>query len=274
MKVDVVKLRPLEVSAWQDLFQGLLRWELWSRLGYLEVKRRYRRTIIGPFWSAISLGIFVAAIGSLGVSLWKQDLGTYLPYLATGMLVWLMISTMVTESCNLFVGGSHLFRQMKFNYSILAYALVWRNLIVFMHNITIYVVIALIFMHDDILRPVVLLSIPGLLLVSINAVWIALVFGMVCLRFRDVQQLVMSVLQIAMLVTPIFWPESSLQGKTRFVFVTLNPLFHFIDIVRAPLIGHVPQFESYLITIAVTLVGWIATYVIFNQFRKRIAFWN
>jgi ABC-type polysaccharide/polyol phosphate export permease len=274
MKVDVVKLRPLEVSAWQDLSQGLLRWELWTRLGYLEVKRRYRRTIIGPFWSAISLGIFVAAIGSIGVSLWKQDLSTYLPYLATGMLVWLMISTMITESCILFVGGSHLFRQTKFNYSILAYALVWRNLIVFMHNIIIYVVIASIFMHDVILRPVVLLSIPGLLLVSINAVWLALVFGMVCLRFRDVQQLVMSVLQIAMLVTPIFWPESSLQGNTRFVFVILNPLFHFIDIVRAPLIGHVPQLESYLITVAVTLVGWIATYVIFNQFRKRIAFWN
>lgn len=273
MNLDTRKLAPLEVSAWQDLFQGLLRWELWSRLGFLEVKRRYRRTIIGPFWSAISLGIFVSAMGAVGMSLWNQDLDTYLPYLATGMLVWLMFSTMITESCNLFIGGSHLFRQMKFDYSILAYALVWRNLIVFMHNIVIYFVIALIFVNG-LLRPLLLLSIPGLLLVLINAVWISLLLGMVCLRFRDVQQLVMSVIQIAMLVTPIFWPESSLQGKARFVFVTFNPLFHFIDIVRAPLIGHIPQLQSYFIAVVVTLVGWAVTYAFFSRFRKRIAFWN
>ena len=67
MNLDTRKLAPLEVSAWQDLFHGLLRWELWSRLGFLEVKRRYRRTIIGPFWSAISLGIFVSAMGAVGM---------------------------------------------------------------------------------------------------------------------------------------------------------------------------------------------------------------
>lgn len=162
---------------------------------------------------------------------------------------------------------------MKFDYSILAYALVWRNLIVFMHNIVIYFVVAMIFISDA-LRPLVLLSIPGLLIVMINGIWISLLLGMMCLRFRDVQQLVTSVIQIAMLVTPIFWPESSLQGKARLIFVTFNPLFHFIDIVRAPLIGHTPQFQSYLIVVAVTIVGWIVTYVIFNRFRKRIAFWN
>ena len=273
MSVDSHKLTPLEVSAWQDLFQGLLRWELWSRLGFLEVKRRYRRTIIGPFWSAISLGIFVGAMGTVGMGLWHLDPSTYLPYLATGMLVWLMVSTMITESCNLFISASHLFRQMKFDYSILAYALVWRNLVVFMHNIVIYFVVAMIFISGA-LQPLVLLSIPGLLLVMINGIWISLLLGMMCLRFRDVQQLVMTVIQIAMLVTPIFWPESSLQGKARLIFVTFNPLFHFIDIVRAPLIGHTPQFQSYLIVVAVTIVGWIVTYVIFNRFRKRIAFWN
>src|ERR1700724_1163805 len=100
MTIDTGKLKSLEVPAWQDLLQGLLRWELWGRLGFLEVKRRYRRTIIGPFWSAISLGLFIGAMGTVGVGLWKQDIGTYLPYLATGMLIWIMISTMITESCN------------------------------------------------------------------------------------------------------------------------------------------------------------------------------
>jgi ABC-type polysaccharide/polyol phosphate export permease len=273
MSVDTRKLKSLAIPAWQDLFQGLAKWNLWGRLGFIEVKRRYRRTIIGPFWSAISLGIFVAAMGTVGTGLWNQDVETYLPYLATGMLVWLMISTMVIEACNLFIGGSHLFRQVRFDYSILAYALAWRNLIVFLHNMVIYIVIVLLF-APHILQPNVLLVVPGLIVILINGVWLALLLGMLCLRFRDVQQLVMSIIQIAMLVTPIFWPEAVLQGDKRIIFVELNPLFHFINIVRAPLIGKIPTFSDYLIVSVITIIGWVATYLIFSRFRKRIAFWS
>lgn len=269
----VGNLRPLEITGGQDFFRGLLRWELWGRLGFLEVKRRYRRTIIGPFWSALSLAIFVGAMGTVGSSLWKLEIATYLPYLATGMLVWLMISTMVTEACNLFIGNGHFFRQMRFNYSTLAYALVWRNLIVFMHNLIIYVVVILIF-GRHMLSPATLLVVPGLLLVMANGVWIAVLLGMLCLRFRDVQQLVMSILQISMLVTPIFWPETQLQGGSRIVFVDFNPLFHFVNLVRAPLTGQAPQLESYLAVLAISVIGWTATMMIFNRFRKRIVFWN
>ncbi|HVZ18021.1 MAG TPA: ABC transporter permease, partial [Terriglobales bacterium] len=258
---------------WQDLIQGLAKWKLWGRLGFLEVKRRYRRTIIGPFWSALTLGIFIATMGTVGIGLWKQSAATYLPYLTTGMLAWLMISTMLTEAGILFITGGHLFRQVRFDYSILAYALVWRNLIAFLHNLIIYIVVVVIF-APHLLKPTVLLVIPGLLFLMINGVWMALLVGMICLRFRDVQQLITSVIQISMLVTPIFWPDSMLTGTERLIFVDLNPLYHFVEIVRAPLIGRVPSLASYEMAVVVTLLGWTATYVIFRHFRKRIAFWS
>jgi ABC-type polysaccharide/polyol phosphate export permease len=273
MSIDTHDLKPLTIPAWQDLVQGLAKWDLWGRLGFLEVKRRYRRTIIGPFWSALTLGIFIATMGTVGIGLWRQDAATYLPYLTSGMLVWLMISTMLTEAGNLFIGGAHLFRQVRFDYSILAYALVWRNLIVFLHNLIIYVVIVVVF-APHIIKPTILLVIPGLFFIVANGVWLALLLGMLCLRFRDVQQLIVSVIQISMLVTPIFWPESMLEGTKRMVFVELNPLFHFVDVVRAPLIGKLPSAFSYEMVVAFTAVGWIATYLIFHHFRKRIAFWS
>ena len=273
MQTKASGLKSLAIPAWQDLLQGFLKWDLWGRLGFLEVKRRYRRTIVGPFWSALTLGIFVATMGTVGAGLWHQELATYVPYLTTGMLAWLLISTMIIEACNLFIGGSHLFRQVRFDYSILAYALAWRNLIVFLHNLIIYIVIVLLF-APHLLRPNVLLIFPGLALVAVNGIWIALLLGMLCLRFRDVQQLVMSAMQIAMLVTPIFWSETMLEGTKQFIFVELNPLFHFINIVRAPLIGKTPTFDNYFAVVGITIVGWTATYVIFNRFRKRIAFWS
>ena len=137
-------LRSLGFSAGQDIFGGLLKTALWGRLGWLEVKRRYRRTMIGPFWTSISLAMYVVAVGAVGAGLWHQDIQEYLPFLASGMVAWLLISTIINEACSLMVTGHALFRNVSFEYSILAYALVWRNLIVFFHNLVVYALIVLL----------------------------------------------------------------------------------------------------------------------------------
>jgi ABC-type polysaccharide/polyol phosphate export permease len=97
---------------------------------------------------------------------------------------------------------------------------------------------------------------------------------MCCLRFRDIQQLVAALIQVSIFITPIFWPADYLSGPFRMVFVTFNPLYHFIEIVRAPLIGIVPPASSYIAVLIMTAVGWLATYALFRVFRQRIAYWS
>jgi ABC-type polysaccharide/polyol phosphate export permease len=264
-------LRLLVITASEDLLDGLRRYDLWGRIGFLDIKRRYRRTTIGPFWGTIRLAIFTAVMSSIGVGLWKQEPAEYMPFLASGMMVWLMLSTMITEGGNMFISSQHLNR-MRMDYSILAYALVWRNLVSFFHNLAVYLVIVAIFL-PKLITPSILLVIPGLVLVAVNAVWVALLLGMICVRFRDVQQLIATVLQISLFVTPVFWPPHLLSGLTRLVFVDLNPLFAFINVVREPLLGKTPSLWSYLVILVVTLVGWVATFKAFSRYRKRIAFW-
>src|SRR5258705_1559571 len=213
-------LRSLSSNAWEDLLGGLQRTELWGRLGWLDVKRRYRRTKIGPFWSSLTLAVYVIAVGLVGSGLWNQDIQTYLPYLTSGMLVWTLLSVIIVESCTLFVQGHALFRNVHFEYSILAYALVWRNFLLFLHNFAVFAVIVLV-LNLRLLNFAALLAVPGLILVLINGVWIALLVGLVCLRFRDVQPLVQTAIQIGMLVTPIFWTPEALGGRYQVFFVQL-----------------------------------------------------
>ena len=124
---------PLHKSAGRDLIDGVRRIKLWARLGWMEVKRRYRRTVIGPFWSVVSLAVFVVTIGAVGAGLWKQDPHVYLPYLTAGMLAWTMISTSLLEACGVLIANTALFRSSRCDFSVLAYALVWRNLLVFLN---------------------------------------------------------------------------------------------------------------------------------------------
>jgi ABC-type polysaccharide/polyol phosphate export permease len=266
-------LRTLATTAGQDLAGGLLRTDLWGRLGWLDVKRRYRRTLLGPFWTSISLAVYVVSVGIVGAGLWHQDIQEYLPFLISGMIAWLLVSTMINESCALLVTGHALFRNVKFEYSILAYALVWRNFIIFFHNLVVYVLIVGA-LKPELIGFTALLAIPGVILVAVNGVWIALLCGMFCLRYRDVTQIVGSVIQISMLITPIFWPPESLDGSRRLIFVETNPLYHMIDLVRGPLLGRVPGITSYVVVLLITVGGWVLTYRVFAHFRKRIAYWS
>jgi len=267
------RLRSLSTTAWEDLAGGLLRSELWGRIGWLDVKRRYRRTMIGPFWSSITLAVYTVSVGLVGAGLWGQNINEYLPYLISGMIVWTLVSTIVNEACTLFISGQTLFRNVNFEYSVLAYALVWRNFIIFLHNCVVYLVVVLI-LKPALLSPMILVAIPGVLLVLLNGVWIALLSGLFCLRFRDVQQIIQTAIQILMLITPIFWIADRLNGLTYFVFVTINPMFRLIEVVRAPLLGQMPTLKGYVAVLLITAVGWFMTYVMFRLFRRRIAYWS
>jgi ABC-type polysaccharide/polyol phosphate export permease len=266
-------LRSLEESAAGDLLHGLQRSDLWGRLGWIDVKRRYRRTTIGPFWNSITLAVYVLTVGTVGAAIWHQNIYDYLPFLVSGMIVWTLVSSIITESCSVFISGQSLFRNIRFDYSILAYALVWRNFLVLLHNLAVYFLVVLV-LKPSVLSFTALLALPGLALVLLNGVWISILLGIVCLRFRDVPPLVSSALQIAMLITPLFWPADTLVGIKRFVFVELNPLYHVVDVVRGPLIGRVPEATSYVVIVAMAIGGWWLTYAVFKRFRKRIAYWS
>ena len=266
------ELKPLAISGADDLLNGLGRWDVFLRLGWFEVKRRYRRTIIGPFWGTLNLSVFILALGTVGGGLLNRNFSDYLPFLATGMILWVYISSVISESCSLFISSHNLFRQMQFSYSLLAYALVWRNFVVFLHNLGAYFVIfALTVPH--LINWNTLLVFPGIVILILNSVWVALLLGMICLRFRDLQQLIATFIQIGIFVTPVFWPPSSLGGIRRLIFVEMNPLYSIMEVVRAPLLGQVPTQLVYMTALGITVVGWAVTFFVFQAFRKRIAYW-
>jgi ABC-type polysaccharide/polyol phosphate export permease len=261
------------MGAGEDLIRGLRRYDLWGRLGWLEIKRRYRRTVIGPFWTCLSLLVFVIVIGSVGSGLLSRQAEEYLPFLVAGMIVWVTLQSVLIESVTVFVAGTGLLRQMSFEYSILVYSLLWRNFIIFAHNLLVYFLIFLVFAPEK-LGFANLLAIPGLIVLAVNCTWLSLLLGMAALRFRDLQQLVLSVVQVSMFVTPLFWPPDGLEGLRRILFVGLNPLYHLLTIVRDPLLGsQLPPVNSWIAVTLITTMGWALTYALFAKFRKRIPYW-
>jgi len=257
--------------AWIDVAAGISAVDIWGRLGWRETKRRYRRTAFGPLWTTVSLALFVTTLGLVWSNLWNKDPKVYLPYLTAGMLCWIFIVGFCTDGTGgFFLSYEKLIKQLRISYTLLACAVVWRNLIVFFHNLIIYVLVCI---YAGVSVPwATLLVIPGLGLLSLNAVWIVTVLGTACARYRDLQQLVTNLLQISLFLTPVFWSPDQLTGRAA-ILAQFNPLYHLIAIVREPLLGKAPAPLHWLIVIFITLVGWTVTVQMLTRLRHRIVYW-
>jgi len=112
---------------------------------------------------------------------------------------------------------------------------------------------------------------PGLLILWLNCVWIAILLGLVSARFRDVPPIITNLVGILVFITPIFWPLEAL-GEWKSI-VALSPFFAAIDIIRAPLLGVPSEPSSWSVVLALTVIGWIFAFAAFARYRQRVAFW-
>ena len=257
------------VLAWLDLVRGARAAHLWGLLGWQDVRHRYRRSRLGPFWVTISMGVLVGALGALYGALLRVEAAEYVPFLALGFIVWTLISGLITEGCDAFARADAIIKHVGLPLSIHVYRVVWRNLLIFCHNATIFAVVALVFP----VRPgwAGLLAAPGLALLCASGLAAGLVLGIVAARFRDVPPIVASVLRIAFFVTPIIWMPALLPGRAELLH--LNPFFHFLEVVRGPLLGQPPGPLSWVVVVGVAAGGWLAAFALFRRFRRRIAYW-
>jgi ABC-type polysaccharide/polyol phosphate export permease len=253
----------------RDLLAGMRAWPLWAMLGWNDIRQRYRRSVLGPFWITISMAVFITLLGVIYSHIFNIGLKTYLPYLSLGYILWGFISQTTAESFVSFQESERIIRQIRLPYSIYVFRVVWRNFIVFLHTIVIFVPVAIIY---DV-RPgmTALLAIPGLMLVCINQAWVTLSLAILCTRYRDVQQIVATGIQIMLFATPIIWPVSALGPAV--IIANINPLHHLIEVVRAPMLGEVPPVLSWVAVVVCALVGWSVAILLLRRAARRLVFW-
>ena len=253
-----------------DIVEGARVTHLWGRLGWQDIRRRYRRSTLGPFWITISMGLLIAVLGTLYGGLFKVDGSNYVPYLTLGFVTWTLVNGLITDGCTAFVSASNIIQQARLPLSVHVYRVVWRNLLIFFHNAVIFVVVAIVFS----VWPgwTGLLAIPGMVLLCVNGVWGGMLLGAFAARFRDVPPIIASIVRIAFFVTPIIWMPELLPNRAVLP-MNLNPFFHVLEVVRAPLLGEVPSAVSWLAMIGMTFTGAAATFAIYVRYRWRIAYW-
>ena len=286
--------------AFADLRDGFRQRELWSHLGWQDIKQRYRRSVIGPFWITISQGVISLGLGVLYSTLWGLHVSTFLPYIATGVIVWGFISGCLAEGMETFISNEGLIKQIRAPLTVYALRTVWRQTLMFAHNLIVVVIIDAIFFgnlnhsyglqHGVCEAAVIchpglgwysLSAIPAFFLLAFNAWWVTLLLGIISTRYRDIPQVINSLIQLLFYMTPIVWPIDQLYGDGARAelaswvvpIVHLNPFYHFVQVLRAPLIGQAVNPWSWVVVGGITVVGWLLALVAMRNYRARVSYW-
>lgn len=257
------------IFAARDIREGLLNHQVWVSLALEEIKQRYRRSIIGPFWITISMGILVFSMGPLYGNLLGIEMAVYVPHLAIGIILWSYISGVINDGCNAFLSSGALITQVKLPLSIFIFKTIFRNFIVLGHNMIIIMII--LFMYPPEEGIFILSTIFGLALVTINLFAFTFIVSVISTRFRDVTQLVSNILQLLFFVTPVLWTSEALRSH-RYL-LDWNIFFHFLEVIRKPLMGMTPEVTSFIMVAIGSLTFSIAAFLTFARFRAQISYW-
>ena len=265
---DAARPRKLE-RAFEDLAQGVRGWRLPLALARLDIRNRYRGSVLGPFWLTLSTAVMLSGLGVLYSALFRLELATYLPFLSVSLILWNIINAMVTEGSNCLIEQEGVIRQMPQPYSVHILRCVIRNSLIAAHNLPLIILVFLVCGYAP--GWVGLWAVPGMALFLVNAFAVATLFGMLSARFRDIGPIVASVMQIAFFMSPVIWKPELLGDRQRFLF--LNPFYVVMETVRGPLVegGVSPWMWLAALLYSGLLCG--AAFMIFQRFRSRIAFW-
>ena len=255
--------------ALQDFKKASFLHRVWLHLGWVEVKQRYRRSVIGPWWISLSMLIFILMMSIVFSRLFHQRLDEYVPFFTAGFLFWTFISSSILEGTEIFRSNSGFIKQINLPFSLYVLKHLVRQIIFLLHNCVVYLLVCAYFQFNPGFN--ILWVIPGLVLLVANIYWISFLVAMICTRFRDMAPLINSCVQIAFFVTPISWMPKLLDQNP--LILRYNPLVYLLDVVRAPLLGHMPPTASWLVCSVMALGGCAVCFVIFSYVRSKLAFW-
>ncbi|MDF4002857.1 ABC transporter permease [Luteibacter sp. PPL552] len=257
--------------ALRDIAEAMSRSSLVGMLGWQDVRQRYRRSALGPFWLTISMGVMIGTIGIVFGQIFNTPMHDFLPFLAAGMILWSFMSSVVMEGCSGFISAESIIKQLPIPLFVHILRMLWRNVLILLHNI---VILPLVFLAVG--RGVgweVFLAIPGFLMLVLNLAWVALLLGVLCARYRDLAQIVGSALQVVFYLTPIMWMPAHLPQRAGAYLLDLNPVYHVLAVARDPMLGVIPSVLNWSVSGGLAVVGWIAAITMYGRYKRRIAYW-
>lgn len=200
---------------------------------------RYKQAFAGIIWAIVRPLISILVFGYIASKINSaESAGTNFVYVAAGMLLWQLFSSVFSDVSNSIINNSNLFSKVYFPKIIIPLSSILVCLVDFLISLVILIVL-FIFSGQSIQWQVVLAPL-FIILTVINGFGLGLYFATVNVKFRDVKFIVPVLLQFGMYASPVIFSSDyyldRLPKWAHWVFC-LNPMVGAIDGFKYSLFG-------------------------------------
>jgi ABC-type polysaccharide/polyol phosphate export permease len=256
-------------AAIREIIDAFGRWRLWTALANDDISNVFRRTYLGGFWFALSFAVLLGAKLVVFGAMSPRSMAHFAIYMAIGLIVWELLAGILSEGCTVFTGAANYIAGMKLPLPLFSMRSLTRQLIQAAYKVI--PLAGLIAWFQPPLGWVALSAIPAVLFIVATGFAVQLTVGVICLRFRDVQQLISSAVKVLFFLSPILWTPEQLAAVFKYLW--WNPFYHFIEIVRAPILDNVLPVESWYFCLAVFMFIVPTALLTYSGTRRQIPFW-
>jgi lipopolysaccharide transport system permease protein len=241
-----------------------------AMLAWRDVTSGVRLSMLGPLWLfAQPLLWIVTIIFFFGPSAGQSE-PMYGLYVAAGLTIYLGLQTFVVEGSKVFATERNIILNVRVPFFVFVIKLLIKVLITML--ISLPIVLVAIIVNRPPIDASILLVVPALLVLLTAGIGMMLTLGVIGTKYLDLNLMLQALMRVVMFATPIFWivPE---QDNLRHLAAQLNPFYHLIEIIRAPIMGRVPAPEHWLISIAFAVVLLLSGVLLFARYRRRLPLW-
>lgn len=255
-----------------DYSDSFKRPEFWTYATWLEIVSKYRRSRMGILWAFVPALLYTFGIGYFFATLQGHNVWEFVPHLGLGYVIFRLITSSLNDATTTCASNSSYILDGRVRLTDYVLKVIARAMFYFCTGIP-AVAVALLF-SPDFHAVGLFFFIPSLLVVLLNVAWMGVVVAVLGARLPDVSQFVGSVLMFGFLFTPIIWraelvPPDTLRGG----IARANPLFHLVELVRAPLLGESIEPLTFIYLAVMLIVGWAIAIFVYRHYAKYVPVW-
>ncbi|GAB3754030.1 ABC transporter permease [Lysobacter olei] len=262
----------MQRSLLQDYRSSLLDPGFWTYATWLEIVTKYRKSRLGLFWAFFPPALYAFGVGWFFANVQGMSASQFIPHMCLGYVLFRLVTVSVLESATAFASSSSFILDGRTRLTDYVLRVVVKAMFYF---VTAAPVIAVSLMLSPGFHwSGLIAAIPAFALVLLNIAWLGVIVAVIGARFPDIHELTGSILMFSFLFTPIVWvasqvPVDSLRGG----IARANPLFHLIEVVRAPLLGEPVERLSFAYLAGMLAIGWMVAAFVYRRYARFVPLW-
>jgi lipopolysaccharide transport system permease protein len=245
----------------------------WWNLVLSDLRSRWRRSFFGMFWSILQPLGMTFLISIVFSKMFHTDITTYAPYILSGIIIWEFLGASLTGGSLSFVQAEPYIKQCKHPLAIYPLRIVLSALMILLLASVPLVVWALVVMPENFGWS--WLSLLSFYPLALLLLWpMATLMAYIATRFRDLPHALGLVLQALWFISPVYFKAEMFRSGGMGILVDYNPIYHILQIVRAPLMeGKFPTMDNYLFCIATIVFFTAITIMVGRTAEKKVIFY-